>query len=213
EVVPVRGNPAGLAYPRQQSRSLRLRLEAAVREMPGVIAVGDASRGLMRVTGLKTTFTPTGQIAPASEFMNTSLNRVSPEYFVAMGIRFLAGRNFHPVEPGIEPVPTIVNQAFVRHLFPHGDPLGRTFGFAWGQPAKPNRQIIAVVSDAKYRSLREAMQPIAYNPWAPEDNWSFILHVRTRNDPEAVIEPVRRLLQLAEPRLPFDEMHTLTEEV
>src|SRR5262249_41221170 len=154
-------DPAMLGYTPQQSRSLRLRLETAVREMPGVIAVGDASRGLIRCTRLKTTFTPTSQITPASEFMNTSLNQISPEYFIAIKVRFLAGRNFHPVEPGIEPVPTIVNQAFVRHLFPHGDPLGQTFGFAWGQPAKPNRQIIAVVSDAKYRSLREAMQPIA----------------------------------------------------
>ncbi len=206
-------DPAMMGYTPQQSRSLRLRLEEAVRDLPGVVAVGDASRGLMRGTGFKTTFTPTGQIAPASEFMNTSLNRVSPEYFDAMGIRFLSGRNFHADEPATEPVPTIVNQAFVRHLFSYGDPLGRTFGLAWGQPAKPNRQIIGVVSDAKYRSLREAIQPIAYEPWVPNDNWSFILHVRTRNAPAAIIEPVRRLLHSINPRLPFEEIHTLAEEV
>lgn len=206
-------DPAILGYTAQQTHSLRLRLEAAVRELPGVAAVGDASRGLMRGTGFKTTFTPTGQIAPASELMNTSLNRVSPKYFDAMGIRFLAGRNFRPDEQPSSPQPMIVNQAFVRHLCPHGDPLGLTFGLSWGEPAKPDRQIIGVVSDAKYRSLREAMQPIAYTPWTPDDNWSFILHVRTRNDPGAIIEPVRRLLHSIDPRLPFDEMHTLAEEV
>jgi predicted permease len=205
--------PGMLKYTAQQTRNLRLRLEAAVRHLPGVAAVGDASRGLMRGTGLKTTVTPAGEIAPASEFMNTSLNRVSPGYFEAMGIRFLAGRNFRPDEPPTKPAPIIVNQAFVRHLCPHGDPLGRTFGLSWGEPAKPDNQIIGVVSDAKYRSLREAMQPIAYRPWAPDDDGSFILHVRTRNEPASIIDPVSRLLHSIEPRLPFDEVHTLREEV
>jgi len=202
-----------LNYTPQQTRSVRLRLEAAVRELPRVSAAGDASRGLMRGTGIKTTVAQAGQIAAASEFLNTSLNRVSPEYFEAMGIHFLAGRNFRQDEPAIEPHPMIVNQAFVRHLCPVGDPLGRLFGLGWKRPAKPDREIIGVVSDAKYRSLREAMQPIAYAPWAPDQNESFILHVRTRNDPAAVIGPVRRVLHTIDPRLPFDEIHTLAEEV
>jgi hypothetical protein len=145
--------------------------------------------------------------------MNTSLNRVSPEYYEAMGIRFLAGRNFRPDEPATKPRPVIVNQAFVRHLWPRGDALGRTFGLAWKQPAKPDSEIIGIVSDAKYRSLREAIQPIAYRPWAPGDNESFILHVRSRNDPASFIDPVRRVLHSIDPRLPFDEIHTLAEEV
>jgi len=206
-------DPGLLGYTPQQTQSLRLRLETAARELPGVTAVGDASRGLMRGTGLKTTVAQAGQIAAASEFLNTSLNRVSPEYFNAMGIHFLAGRNFRRDEPASKPQPMIVNQAFVRHLCPVGDPLGRTFGQGWKQPAKPDREIIGIVSDAKYRSLREAMQPIAYTPWAPDDNESFILHVRTRNDPAAIIEPVRRVLLSIDPRLPFDEIHTLAEEV
>jgi len=206
-------DPGTLGYTPQQARSLRLRLEAAVRDLPGVAAVGDASRGLMRGTGMKSTFTPTGQIAPATEFMNTSLNWVSPEYFDAMGIRFLAGRNFRPDEPPAKPEPMIVNQAFARHLCPHGDPLGRTFGQAWKQPAGASHQIIGVVSDAKYRSLREAMQPIAYGPWASWQGTDFILHVRTRNDPAAIIDPARRVLHAIDPRLPFDEIHTLAEEV
>ena len=202
-----------LNYTPQQTRSLRLRLEAAVRELPGVTAAGAASRGLMRGTGIKTTVAQAGQIAAASEFMNTSLNRVSPEYFEAMGIHFLAGRNFRQDEPAIGPHPMIVNQAFVRHLCPVGDPLGRLFGQGWKRPAKPDREIIGVVSDAKYRSLREAMQPIAYTPWAPDENEAFILHVRTHNDPTAIIDPVRRVLHTIDPRLPFDEIHTLAEEV
>jgi len=205
--------PGLLGYTPQQTRSLRLRLEKAANQLPGVTAVGDASRGLMRGTGVVTTFTPAGQKAAPSEFLNTSLNRVSPEYFDAMGIRFLAGRNFRANELPAKPEPIIVNEAFARRLFPREDALGRTVGQGWNQVAEGTHQIIGIVSDAKYRSLREAMLPIAYYPWTPNDQGSFILHVRTHNDPAGIIDPVRRVLHSLDPRLPFDEIHTLAEEV
>ena len=206
-------DPGLLGYTPQQTRSLRLRLETAARELPGVTAVGDASRGLMRGTGVVTTFKPAGQEAAPGEFLNTSLNRVSPEYFDTMGIRFLTGRNFRANEPPAKPQPIIVNEAFAHRLFPQGDALGRTVGQGWNQVAEGTHQVVGIVSNAKYRSLREALLPIAYYSWSPDDGGEFILHVRTHNDPAAIIDPVRRVLHSIDPRLPFDEIHTLAEEV
>jgi predicted permease len=206
-------DPGTLNYTAQQSRGLRSQLEAAVHELPGVASVGIASRGLMRGTGVKTTYALAGQKAAAGEFLNTSLNRISPEYFDSMGIRLVAGRNFKVDELPAKPRQAIVNQAFVRHFFLNGNPIGKTFGQGGNWVSQGSHEIIGVVSDAKYRSLREAMQPTAYESWAPADNDSFILHVRTRNDPKAIIEPVRRALRSIDPRLPFDEIHTLAEEV
>jgi len=79
--------------------------------------------------------------------------------------------------------------------------------------ANGSYQIIGIVSDAKYRSLREAIQPTVYQSWAPGDGGSFIVHVCTHNDPKAIIDPVRQVLHSMDPRLPFDEIHTLAEEV
>lgn len=145
--------------------------------------------------------------------MNTSLNHVSPEYFDTMGIRLLAGRNFRVNQLPAKPQPIIVNEAFARRLFLRGDALGRVVGQGWNQVAEGTHQIIGVVSDAKYRSLREALLAIAYYSWSPDDGSEFILHVRTHNDPAAIIEPVRRVLHSLDPRLPFDDIHTLAEEV
>ncbi len=41
----------------------------------------------------------------------------------------------------------------------------------------------------------------------------FVLHVRTKTRPEALIEPVRRALYAIDPRLPFYDARTLGEEV
>ena len=110
-VVTFSVEPGMLSYTPQQSRNLRFRLQATVRELPGVASVGVASRGLMRGTGLKTTYAPAGEKAAPGDFMNTSLNWVSPEYFDTMGIRLLAGRNFRPDEVPAKPRQAVVNQA------------------------------------------------------------------------------------------------------
>jgi predicted permease len=204
--------PEKLAYSREQSRDLTTRLMAAAKELPGVISVAVASRGLMRGTGLKGTMAPAGQSASTSEFMNTSLNWVSAAYFDTMGIHLLSGRNFRPDgEPKAKPEPVIVNQAFARHFFPAVNPIGQKFGYGWKHAAPPNNEIIGVVSDAKYRSLREAIQPTVYQNWEEGDD--FILHVRTHGDPISAIAPVRQELRRIDARLPVEEVRTLAEEV
>ena len=171
----------------------------------------------MRGTGLKTTVAPAGESVPRSEFLNTSLNSVTPGYFEAMGMRFLSGRNFSAGEPNTKPAPVVVNGAFVRHFFPGSDGVGEKFasGAVIEKAANADYQIIGVVSDAKYRSLREVIPPTAYRLWleGAQGAEPFILHVRTRNRPDAIIGPVESALRAIDPRLPFFEIHTLAEEV
>lgn len=209
-------DPSVAGYTGEQSAVLRRRLLEEVRRIPGVLHAGFASRGLMRGTGLKTTVSPAGGRAPRSEFLNTSLNSISEGYFDALGIRLVAGRDYRPSDLGVRnPTPAVVNQAFARRFFPGESPLGKLFGTGVDVVAKPDRVIIGVVSDAKYRSLREPVPPTVYDfaPVALKTGGSFVLHVRTRGRPEELVEPVRRALAGLEPGLPFYEIHTLQEEV
>jgi predicted permease len=208
-------DPGMVSYTPQQASGLRSRLLAIVRELPGVQSAAIASRGVMRGTGIKTTVARAGQRSPHGEFMNTSLNAVSPEYFDTMGMWFLSGRNFRADEPKTKPEPVVVNRAFVRHFFPGSEAIGEKFGLgSVEQAANARYQIIGVVSDAKYRSLREVIPPTMYGLWGEADEAdSVILHVRTRNRPEAMIGPVENALRAIDPRLPFFEIHTLAKEV
>ena len=67
-VVTFSADTGMLDYTGEQSHSLRSRLMAGVREMPGVVSVAVASHGLMRGTGVKTTYAPAGQKAPPVNF-------------------------------------------------------------------------------------------------------------------------------------------------
>jgi predicted permease len=208
-------DPGMANYTVEQAASLRTRLLAAVRILPEVESAGTAALGLMRGTGMKTTAAPEGQITPPSDFLNSSLNFVSPEYFETMRIPLLAGRNFRPDEPEAKPYRVIVNRAFVRRFFPNLDAIGRKFGIGTGKIVPGDYEIIGVVGDAKYRSLREKVPPTIYNFRYSDPKYvaGFILHVRTKNHPDSIIQSVRRALNQIDPRLPFFEIRTLAEEV
>lgn len=208
-------DPGLKGYKPERARLLSRQLLEQTRSLPGVIAAGIASRGLMRGTGVKATFGVAGWPISRNDFLNSSLNSVTPGYFDAMGMRIVAGRDFAWSDDNKQkPHKVIVNQAFVRRFFPGQNAVGRLFGGRGPDGlAVPDNQIVGVVSDAKYRSLREEIPPTVYSPVVNGFDFSFILHLRVRRQPASAIQPVRAALRSLDPELPFIEVRTLREEV
>jgi predicted permease len=208
-------DPGLRGYKAEQGRALSRALLEKASALPGVGAASIASRALMRGTGVKTTFGAAGSRINAADFLNSSLNDVTPGYFETMGMHLLAGRDFSWFDRNqTAPRKVIVNQTFARRFFPGKNPIGERFGFPGpGGAAGADDEIIGVVSDAKYRSLREPIPPTVYNPVINGFDSGFILHVRTRQRPETVIAPVREALGSLDPELPLIEVRMLREEV
>jgi predicted permease len=189
-------------------------LVARTAELPGVVSVALSSRGIMRGGGLSATVAATGERITPADFLNSNLNIVSPGYFETMGIQILSGRDFTlndvTVPGGGNPAKVIVNASFTRHIFPNTPPIGKTFGTGTAGPAASQYEIIGVVSDAKYRSLREPIKPTFYR--LGTDYNAFVLNVRTREHPEFVIQSVRRVMASLAPDSPFLEISTLEEQ-
>jgi predicted permease len=138
-----------------------------VRAIPGVQSVGISSIGVLRGTGMATTVAPAGQRITPADFLNASINSVSPEYFDSMGMHILDGRGFMasdaPEPKHVGPVMAVVNQAFVQRFFPNTQPVGKLFGGRLtGEAADESHEIIGVVNDSKYRSLRAPVIPTFY---------------------------------------------------
>src|SRR5262245_14729995 len=176
-VVTFTADPSLSGYTAPQERALLLALTGRLRAMPDVVSVAVAARGVMRSRGIGMTVALPGQQPSPADFLNTNLNAVSPDYFATMGMRIVAGRDFTDADdPEAKPGKVIVNQAFVRRFFPNIDPLGQGFGAGPPQRAVGRMfEIIGVVSDAKYRSMREPMMPAVYR--FAHDFDSFVLHV------------------------------------
>jgi predicted permease len=96
---------------------------------------------------------------------------VSPGWLGAMKISLVDGREFRENET--YPGAAIVNERFVKQFFDGINPIGKTF--ARGQ----NRfEVVGVVRDAPYRSLRESVLPVAYVPFHSIDSKGAFLPVR-----------------------------------
>jgi predicted permease len=124
-------------------------------------------------------------------------NFVSPRYFETVGQSLLAGRHFTERDRQSAPRVAIINQTMARHFFGDESPIGRRIA-PWGG-RNPNVQhdyeIIGVVRDATYSSLKDEPKRVLYVPYAqgPEflQGENMILEVRNTGAPASVARQVR----------------------
>lgn len=95
----------------------------------------------------------------------SSWDRVSPEYFQAVGQAILRGRGFTEADNAKSPRVAVVNEAFVRRFLPNEDPLSKRFGIDLAAYAKTFR-IVGVIRDAKYRQPEKPASPMFFVPLA-----------------------------------------------
>jgi putative ABC transport system permease protein len=92
------------------------------------------------------------------ESLSVGLAHVSPDYFRALKIPLLDGRDFTEADDPNAPRRIIVNEAFVKRFLSGRHPLGAKVRY-WGSEAT----IVGVVATGKYRSLAEPPKPFLYD--------------------------------------------------
>lgn len=128
---------------------------------------------------------------------------VSPSYFETMNIHLVAGRNFRTNDTADSPRVAIVNQAFIRRYLRDADPIGRTLRTV-AEPNYPasSYQIIGVIPDTKYSSVREDIPPMTFAPAAqlPEQEPWTAMMIYSNLAPAAV----KRILLRKHPEMVVD---------
>lgn len=138
-------------------------------------------------------------------------NFISPGYLPTLRMPLLAGRNFTRADIG-SPV-AIVNQTFARRFFPGLNPIARSY--LVGAPAAHPVEVVGLVEDSKYFSLREENRPVAFLPLGqerPELRHRQTLELRTAIPPSELILPVRGAIAGVSSAIPM-EFHTLADQV
>jgi predicted permease len=99
----------------------------------------------------------------SNQRQNSNFSSVSPDYFNALRIPMVGGRDFNDHDTGQSPRVAIVNEAFARKLGLGTNPIGARF---WREatPSDPEQLnlIVGLVKDTKYHNIRRSSEPIAY---------------------------------------------------
>ncbi|AXC10205.1 protein of unknown function DUF214 [Acidisarcina polymorpha] len=140
--------------------------------------------------------------------VGTQMMRVSPEFFKTMRIPMAAGRMLGAADMAATARAALVNRAFVQKYAAGKSPIGLHFG---GTEAKdPQWEIVGVVGDTKYATLRAEEAPTAYVPLS-EGGATFEL--RTVVNPIELMPAVRDAVNRTDGNLPLIRMRTQSESI
>jgi putative ABC transport system permease protein len=190
-------SPGGTFTAAEAARYFGLGVEQLQR-IPGVEAVAVAAVMPLDFGGSRRTVTIPGYTPAGREDMELNYNRVSPEYFGVMHIPLVDGRVFDARDTATQPPRIVINETMARRYFPGGRAVGRQISFGNG-PA--NVEVIGVVRDSRYRTVREAPRPSFYMTLAQEPAISAAFHVRTSGRPENRLGDMQRTIAGIDPRM------------
>jgi len=210
-------DPSKAGYKGERAAELRQEVLDQIKRVPGVRSVSFSfltpisGGGWDNVARSVEGYTP----YPAED-MDVYLNAVGPQFFETLGTPLRVGRDFGPQDQSDSTPVALINQAMARRFFGNRNPVGRHFGLGpWS--GKRGIEIVGVVSDAKYLSLRESVPPTAYLyiPQLPQGAApsGVTFEVNGAVPPMSLLPQLRSILRSVDSRLTATDVKTLAEQV
>jgi len=187
----------------------RNRIMQRVRQVPGVVAVGASKTLPLHGGGEQYTFLVKDR--PGVEAKpDAGLFMVTPDYFRALGIRLLRGRDFSESIEG-DALSVVVNRSLAARLWPGQDPIGKTLR---NEPSEIDLTVIGVADNVRTEGL--AAEPggamyVSMN--GPFSRSATKLFVRTQGDPAAMTGAVTAAIHEVAPNQPIVGVATLRQLV
>ena len=214
-VLLVRANLHTGKVPAEQQPAMFEEMENRLSGLPGVVS---ASRSIVTpVSNMvwDNILDVDGPNAPKGDDAIAFFNFISPSYFETLRTPLLAGRNFNSGDTKTSVQVAIVNESLARKFFPNADSLGKIFRVQPepGKTALPI-QIVGLVKDSKYQSLREETFATAFFPinQIPEHVEEEAFELRTAIRPSALISAVQDSVAGVSKSIPL-EFGTLAQQV
>jgi putative ABC transport system permease protein len=179
------------------------------RQLPGVTSasvINSVPFGMMFIQG---DFSIEGQPQPTL-FVGTP--KIDADYFKAMAIPLLAGREFTAQDTAAAPKVAIVSERVAREYFPGGsiEALGRRVRL---DDRGDWLTVVGVVADVRQRGLDQDVKPMIYAPFQQDRSGfvRFVSFVARTATPSGVAEGIRAEIRRAAPDLPIQTTVTMDE--
>ena len=206
-LVMFRLNPALGGYTHARANNFYTELLDRLRGSAGITAAGTAAVSLLAGDEWDSTTSVEGHEAKDGEDMQAFMNALSPGYFTTMGIRFLEGRDFRPLDSKENAEVAIVNRKFAQHFFGEKSAIGKRIGRGSGPNTKFNVEIIGVVEDSLYEGPREGVRRQVF--WPAWGNGGAAFYVRTTEASAGAFNVIRNEVKRLDASMPVYDMKTV----
>ena len=202
--------PTGKYDTRQRQMAYYREILERVKTVPGIKAVGIVNN--MPLSGINSSISEFGLPGPDGKPELMSARTVSPQYFAAMGIPLIAGRDFADSDQTGAPSVAIINEYLARRLFPNRSPLGENLKGA-SNSAGPT--IVGVVKDASQMSYEMPAKAEVYIPYQQYIFATFMstIVVRTEGEPTALATALRKQVWAVDPNQPVVKVETMDDVI
>jgi predicted permease len=189
------------SFPAERVQAVESALIDRLRAMPGVVSTSASAMFPLGGGVWARNVQVEGYSFRADESDVVGFNAVAPDYFATIGTPVVYGRAFNAHDTAASIRVAVVNDSFARYFFRDGPALGRRV-----TSANVTYEIVGVVGDAKYRTLRDAVIKTMYIPITQRtgdlqpSSFSYFVRVAS-GDPRRLLPDLPRVVRDADPGL------------
>ncbi len=140
----------------------------------------------------------------------TSLHRISTDYFRTMNIPVKKGRVFTEQDYKGQPV-AIVNETMARRFFAGMDPIGQQVRAISTTQMQPWVTVIGVVGDVKHWGVSAPMAPEGYILFEVDPRPLMTMVVRTNSNPTTAVKDITAKIHEIDKDLPVQNVRTMDQ--
>ncbi len=209
----VRIDPGTGGYKGNEIGRLAEELRGRFAAIPGVKAVTYSENGLFNGPE---SMGPIGSEGAGPRPVNEAVVRfdqVGPDYFAAVGIPILLGRDLTKMDTSGSPRVAVINEALAQFYFPNANPIGKRI--FWLPMDNLSLEIVGVARNAQDHSVRWSPMRRFYVPYQQpiEAITTLIFEVRTSVRPAAVAPAIGREIRALDSPIPVLGVETLQERM
>ena len=206
-------NPPLVGYDNDRTRNFYQQITERARSIPGVEAVA-----LTRLMPLGDSSNSNGPVLKEGETLargsagrDITTNVISPDYFKAMQIPLMEGRDFDDRDREKTQRVVIVNQRMAQVLWPNESAVGKRIFI--GADSHDPLEVVGVVKTGKYRTLAEDPRMFFYYPLSQRRPGIMTMVMRTNGDPRNFVGALRHEVQQLDRAVPMSAVKTMEQHM
>ena len=187
-------------YPPARALAVQSALLEGLKTLPDVRSASAAQVLPISGNDLNRTVQVEGYAFRPGESEHVGFNVIAPDYFATLGTPLISGREFTGRDTPTSPKVVIVNETFARHFFGSESALGRHVS-----SLSVTYEIVGVVRDAKYESLRDAIKRTMYVACLQRDgdqpsSYRYLARI-SGGEPSRLVPSVEQVTRQVDPGL------------